>query len=411
MPIRRRQSAAQGIQGTSMGLVKKELARVTLPDREAHNSRMFIDLCENIHIHYREFRIVFSLDEYFEFADILERSTADVRSYLAQNPDYRERVYPTTLMVAGGDNQRRKLLQNSPAPNQSAYFANDFAIELQDESVTDEIHVHWRDYRFAMPREHLKLICDAFAKAKVELEAFEAGNDYRRRPHADRTVDDFAKERAKYAGYCPGIMGVEKISVADVRTRYDDGSERWRPDASAITHLVKCYTEGRAIAPIVVSTERNGEHYVIDGNHRLHAARVAGLDKIDCISTDLTFEESALFRHAEGLLKKFDRETGFRFNTSGFNRQFFAYRTSRYYTDHFHDAMSRTKRLKIWLKVKRRRIKKALGEYIRSSQRSRRWARDTANDARHSALQGRRLSGSASFVAVSSGSGRHWPEG
>jgi len=73
-----------------MGRAKKELARINLPDREAHNSRMFVDLCENIHIHYREFQIVFSLDEYFEFTDLVARSTEDVRSYLAQNPDYLE---------------------------------------------------------------------------------------------------------------------------------------------------------------------------------------------------------------------------------------------------------------------------------------------------------------------------------
>ena len=37
-----------------MGSVKLELSKVNLPDRELHNSRMFIDLAENIHIHHRE---------------------------------------------------------------------------------------------------------------------------------------------------------------------------------------------------------------------------------------------------------------------------------------------------------------------------------------------------------------------
>lgn len=348
-----------------MGLVKKELARITLPDREVHNSRMFVDLCENIHIHYREFRIVFSLDEYFEFVDILERSTEDVRSYLAQNPDYREGAYPTTLMVAGGQKQQRKLLQNSPAPNQSAYFANDFAIELQDESIVDEVHVHWRDYRFAMSREHLKLICDAFTKAKKELEAFEAANDYKRRLHADRTMEGFAKERVKYADYRPGIMGVEKVDVSSIWTRYNDNCEKWKPDESAISYLMKFYKEGRAMAPIVLSTETNGEHHVIDGNHRLYAARRAGLTEVECIITDITFEDSALFRQAEGLLKKFDQETNFRFNTSGFNRQFFAYRASRYYTDHFHGVMTRVQRFRRWLKLRRRRIRRVLANTLK----------------------------------------------
>ena len=93
---------------------------------------------------------------------------------------------------------------------------------------------------------------------------------------------------------------------------------------------------GEDVAPVILSTERDGRHLVIDGNHRLLAARQLGLKTLNCIVTDLTFAASADFRQAEGLLKRFDQQTGFRFNTSGFTRQFFAYRASRYYSDHFH---------------------------------------------------------------------------
>ena len=65
-----------------MGSIKKMLAEANLPDRELHHSRMFIDLAENIHIHYREYRFIFSLPEFFEFSDILKKSTEDVRNYL-----------------------------------------------------------------------------------------------------------------------------------------------------------------------------------------------------------------------------------------------------------------------------------------------------------------------------------------
>ena len=43
-----------------MGSIKKLLASADLPDRELHHSRMFVDLAENIHIHYREYRLIFS---------------------------------------------------------------------------------------------------------------------------------------------------------------------------------------------------------------------------------------------------------------------------------------------------------------------------------------------------------------
>ena len=361
-----------------MGLVKQELDRLELPDREAHNSRMFIDLCENIHIHYREFRIVFSLDEYLEFADILARSTEDVRSYLAQNPDYREGVYPTTIMVAGGAKQQRKLLENSPQPNRSAYFANDFAIELQDESVIDEIHVHWRDYRFAMPRDQFKLVADSFSRAKTQLQAFEATHTYTRSPHRDRTMDDFASEAAKYGGHRPAIMGEKSFPVARVKTRFDADARSpgspapaWMPDESHIAHLTDCYRRRDRIPPIVLSTERDGTHHVIDGNHRLQAARTMGLAEINAIVTDMTFAESEEFRRAEACLKRFDRETGYRFNASGFNRQFFAYRASRYYADHFHGLLWGRRYLGKFKMIRSlvnlaRRCRTAVGRAVRS---------------------------------------------
>ena len=350
-----------------MGKVKLNLDEIQLPDREAHNSRMFVDLCENIHIHYREFRIVFSLDEYFEFVDILTRSTEDVRSYLALNPDYREGIYPTTLMVAGGPAQQRKLLQNSPQPNQPVYFARDFVIELQDQSVIDEIHVHWRDYRFALPREHFKLIADSFARAKEKLLEFEAHNDYQRSAHRDRKMADFTTEAEMYAAHQAHIMGEQMVALTEIRNRYDSDGEQataaqnWKPDPAAIAHLVACYSSGQAMSPIILSTEANGLHQVIDGNHRLHAARQLGLQYVNCIVMDINFSESEYFRKAEACLKQFDAQTGYRYNTSGFNRQYFAYRASRYYADHFHRLRLRE------VILSKSRLARLLASFIRRS--------------------------------------------
>ncbi|GAG20449.1 unnamed protein product, partial [marine sediment metagenome] len=104
-----------------MGAVKELLVSVDLPNRERHNSRLFSDLCENVHIHYREYRIIFSLSEYFEFIDIIKKGEQDVRNYLSNNPSYGEGEYPSTIMIAGGRERQMKFLQNSPAPNQSTY--------------------------------------------------------------------------------------------------------------------------------------------------------------------------------------------------------------------------------------------------------------------------------------------------
>jgi len=326
-----------------MGLVLHDLVRIKLPDRELHNSRMFVDLCENIHIHYRELRIVFSLDEYFEFASILGISTEDARNYLAQNPDYEEGKYGTTVMIAGGPERQLKLLENSPRPNQSTYFANDFAIELQAASVIDEIHVHWRDYRVALSREHFHLIADAFNKGNSELLAFEQTHDYFREPHESRSIEDFSEERAKYKN-CPAKTFDEVlVPIGSVKTRFRDIMEEFKPLPQTIDLLRRAFVEGERIAPILLSTEKNGDHIIIDGQHRFYAAKTLDQSHIRCVIVDITFDESDKFRKAEYLLKEFDRETHYRFNTSAFNREFIAHKLGRHYKDHFYKKLKEDK--------------------------------------------------------------------
>ena len=66
-----------------MGSIKKLLSKTKLPDRELHHSRTFVDLAENIHIHFREYRFVFNLNEFFEFLQTLKKSESDVINYLS----------------------------------------------------------------------------------------------------------------------------------------------------------------------------------------------------------------------------------------------------------------------------------------------------------------------------------------
>jgi len=167
-----------------MGEVKKFLTTCELPERELHNSRMFIDLAENIHIHFREYRTVFSLDEYFEYADIILKSTEDVRNYLSQNPEYKESTYPDLLQIAGGRQRVKQFLKNSPAPNKSEYYNNNFAIELQDEKEVDEIHVHYRDFRIALNRNTFRKFASEVNHAWYELIKFERCNKYVREKHS-----------------------------------------------------------------------------------------------------------------------------------------------------------------------------------------------------------------------------------
>lgn len=276
-----------------MGRTKIELARERMPPRLAHNSRLFVDLCENIHIHYRELRIIFSLSEFFEFADILQMSQSDVRNYLASNSEYKEQAYPTTIMIAGGKNRQKALLQNSPKPNESVYDNFDFVIELMEETETDEIQVHWRDYRLAIPRSHLRIVAHAFGEAVHELDKFESSNPYVQSPNVDRSVEELEAARSELAGFRTAVQGITRVDLSDIATRWDinPSMKPFRPEPETIQFLSDAYKQQLPLPPVLLSTEGCGRMQVVDGNHRVHAAREAGITHVDAVVLPMTFNE------------------------------------------------------------------------------------------------------------------------
>jgi len=169
-----------------MGEIRKVLVNIELPDRELHNSRLFVDLSENVHMHFRELRSVYSVSEFFEFADIISRSSKDLRRYLLWHPDYREQKNFNNEMIALGPEQQTTPLRKSPKPHKSTYFDNRLQIELQGERVIDEIHIHYRDYRFVVNLETFRIWAGAMNNAVETLNVFLADNSYERIEHPFR---------------------------------------------------------------------------------------------------------------------------------------------------------------------------------------------------------------------------------
>jgi len=323
-----------------MGSVKRYLCKIDLPDREKHNSRMFVDLAENIHIHYREYRLIFSLDEYFEFSDILNKSTNDVRSFLIQNPDYKEQAYPTTLMIAGGKDRQLKFLSNSLQPNKSCYFNNIFDVELQDEFVTDEIHLHYRDFRIVMNRSNFRIMAHGFSEALSSLDDFEKHNTYIREMHSDRLITNYNKQQKDNIE--TQLMGAKKVDLDKIYSFwYEDVSTHFKPQKGIIDILKKEYLNTGSFFPIILSTEKDGKHFIIDGHHRYYTALELKTKKIDAIITDLAFDETEELRQVEGLLKAFDRKTNYKYNFSEFLKQFIAYKNNSYYKNIFGKMVTR----------------------------------------------------------------------
>lgn len=169
-----------------MGAIKKVLASTKLPDRELHNSRLFVDLSENVHIHFRELRSVYSVFEFFEYADIVARSAKDLKYFLKWHPEYKEQKIFDNVIVALGPEQQTTPLRNSPKPHQSTYFHNCLQIELQGEKVIDEIHIHYRDFRLVMNQDMFRIFAETMNDALEALDDFLTHNKYERIEHPFR---------------------------------------------------------------------------------------------------------------------------------------------------------------------------------------------------------------------------------
>jgi hypothetical protein len=171
-----------------MGSIKKILAKKDLPDRELHNSRLFTDLSENIHIHFREIRLMFGVEEFFEFFDILKEGAGDIKKYLRRHPEYKEQEVFNGILVGGGAKRQIIPLGKSPKPHVSKYFPNRLQIELQEESVIDAIHIHYRDYRLVMNIQTFREFTNGMKEALDNLDELLSHYDYKEGQHPFRNV-------------------------------------------------------------------------------------------------------------------------------------------------------------------------------------------------------------------------------
>lgn len=321
-----------------MGKVKLYLCKDTMKEREFHNSRLFIDICENIHIHYREYRFVFSVDEFLEFAAIIEGSKKDISNFLRQNSDYTEQKHKDAFIIAGGGKRQFKLLRNSPKPHESRYFNLDLAIELQEEGTLDQIHIHYRDLRVVLNRENFNLLAENIIKAREKLIEFEKTNKYIQKRHPDREIfkEDTESINSDF------VMGTKNIPIEHIVSPYHkDLIKDWKTcDHDYIGYLINELKIGNRFAPIIVSRTLNKKYVLILGHHRLYAAKKFGLKEITCVIVPFTHKETENLRKVEILLKEFDMKTDYKYHLSAFYQDYLGFKLNRFYSNFFKKRFS-----------------------------------------------------------------------
>lgn len=178
-----------------MGVIKKVLYRGEVLGRPRHRN-LFLDMEENIHIHYRDLRIELSRAEFEDIARIFARQSAELLDVI-QRKDYRDGRLPN----ANQDDVR--IWTESRLPNDVRYHPQRLSLE----DCGDGYHLHYRNYKILLDRDEFRQLAAVFRSLDLEA-AYASGYEEVLRLLEENDVD-FSLD----AGNVPG----ETLAIAVAR--------------------------------------------------------------------------------------------------------------------------------------------------------------------------------------------------
>ena len=134
-----------------MGVIKKVFFRGQVLAKPRHRN-LFLDMEENIHIHYRDLRIELGRAEFEEFASIFQRQAGELGAIIRER-DYEDGKLPN----ANQDDVR--IWTESRLRNDIKYHPRRLSIE----ECGDGYHVHFRNYKLLLDQEEFRELVSAFA--------------------------------------------------------------------------------------------------------------------------------------------------------------------------------------------------------------------------------------------------------
>lgn len=228
-----------------MGAIKKILATARLEPRTITAQGLWTDLCENVHLHYRNIRLDLSEDEWARVRSAVNGCGIQME-HAAQEKDYRE-GNPEFLM---------QFIFSYGARSNSDYYPDRFLVELQRDNT---VHVHYRDLRLHLTIPEFDKIARAFDDARAEM-GIAREFPYSHVEEATRVWVDIHAIQPYDAGH--RAMAIDQ--------EHRDGIDYVKGLMSK---------NGNVMRPILVDTE--GQR--LDGFKRYMAALELGRKQIECI--------------------------------------------------------------------------------------------------------------------------------
>ncbi|OFX13891.1 MAG: hypothetical protein A2516_06800 [Alphaproteobacteria bacterium RIFOXYD12_FULL_60_8] len=157
-----------------MGVILKVLHRCeSLKKAEFRN--MFLDMEENIHIHYRDLRIELSRKEFEDIVRTFSLQSAELMAAI-QSRNYQDGILPNA------NHDELRIWTESRLENDVVYHPQRLSLE----ECSDGYHIHFRNYKFLLSREDFAVVVQAFREIEIDspyaatvgtvLELFEANH-------------------------------------------------------------------------------------------------------------------------------------------------------------------------------------------------------------------------------------------
>lgn len=226
-----------------MGKISKMLACGNIEPRSMTATAIWTDLCENVHLHYRNNRFDFSEKEFASFRAAINGLGMAIEKSAIEN-EYRE----------GDPNFLIQQMFNTPLKSDSEYYPNRVTIELQKDNT---VHFHYRDLRLHWTNTEFMSILKLFIIAAKTL----------------KNKEDFP--------YNPESKTLYRDVPIDLIQPYDEGHRPLAIDddhRAGIEVVKKLISKGKKIRPILVDC--SGQR--LDGFKRYMAHYEMGKKTIDC---------------------------------------------------------------------------------------------------------------------------------
>ncbi|MDP2829174.1 MAG: phosphotransferase [Sulfuricellaceae bacterium] len=129
-----------------MGVIKKILYRGNILGKSRHRN-LFLDMEENIHIHYRDLRIELSRNEFEEIADIFQKQSQELLAIIREK-NYQDGKLPNANL------EDVRIWTESSLKNEVKYHPRRFSLE----ECGDGYHLHYRNFKILIDQAEFRQI-------------------------------------------------------------------------------------------------------------------------------------------------------------------------------------------------------------------------------------------------------------